>query len=64
MAVEQQRERARRRFNRLKRRHFRPEGREQRIREALKALDEAIVKYPLDAETIRWIAEDKDLEDA
>ena len=48
----------------MKRRHFRPEGREQRIREALKALDEAIVKYPLDAETIRWIAEDKDLEDA
>ncbi|MDO8585949.1 MAG: hypothetical protein Q7T82_02815 [Armatimonadota bacterium] len=64
MAVEDHRKLARRRFERLKRAHFRLEGRDERIANALKALEEATENYPLDAETVRWIAEDKDIEDA
>lgn len=64
MAVEDHRKLVRRRFERVKRTHFSPDGREDRVREALKALDELVVAYPLQADTVRWIAEDKDLEDA
>jgi hypothetical protein len=50
------------RWLRLKRSHFSAEGRQARIEAALKALEEAVIESPLDAETIRWIAEDADLE--
>jgi hypothetical protein len=54
---------ARQRWLRLKRAFWTPEGRQARVERALKALDEAVVHYDLDADTLRWIAEDPDLED-
>ncbi|HUT75245.1 MAG TPA: hypothetical protein VM221_10500 [Armatimonadota bacterium] len=54
---------ARQRWLRLKRAFWTPEGRQARVERALKALEEAVVRYDLDDETLRWIAEDRDLED-
>ena len=54
---------AERRWSRFKQTHWPREGRERRISQGLEALDSAIVDYGLDIETIRWIAEDVDLED-
>jgi len=54
---------ARQRWLQLKRSHFKREGRQARVEAALKALEEAAFDYGLDAETVRWIAEDADLED-
>jgi hypothetical protein len=51
------------RWQRLKRRYFPPEGRQERIKAALKALEEAVVYYDLDADTMRWIVEEADEED-
>ena len=51
------------RWQRLKRRYFPPEWRQERIEAALKALEEAVVYYDLDADTMRWIVEEADEED-
>jgi len=48
---------------RIKREHFTSKGREQRIKTALSALEEAVVDYQLDAETVHWLALDVDAED-
>jgi hypothetical protein len=47
----------------LKQKHFNPQGKVARVERALRALREAVVHYDLDAETIRWIAEESDPED-
>jgi len=47
----------------LKWRHFSRAGREERVARALAALERAVIPYRLDAETVRWLAEDADLED-
>jgi hypothetical protein len=47
----------------LKWSHFTRAGREPRIKRALAALHRAAIRYELNAETIKWIAEDPDLED-
>lgn len=44
----------------LRARHFRPDGRAERIRRSLAALDAANPIH-LDAETWRWIAEDQEV---
>jgi hypothetical protein len=51
------------RLRRLKQVQFPPRGREKRIARALEALDSAVVDYGLDAETVKRIVEDVDLED-
>jgi hypothetical protein len=47
----------------LKWSHFRRQEREERVRRALAALEGATVQHPLDAETVKWLAEDEDLGD-
>jgi hypothetical protein len=42
---------------------FPPEGKEQRVAAALRALDELRWNLPLTPEQVRWIAEDVDIED-
>lgn len=54
---------ARRRWLELKWSHFTQQGRKQRIERALAALHRVAIRYDLDSETIKWIAEDPDLED-
>jgi hypothetical protein len=46
----------------LKRAHFTKKGRAARIARAKKALEEARWDIPLDMETLKWLAEDPDLE--
>ncbi len=48
---------------RLKAVRFPPEGREERASAAVRAIESAVAHYDLDPETIRWIAEDVDVED-
>ena len=43
--------------------HFPPEGREERVRRALQALDNLRGSIKLDLETVKWIAQDPDLEE-
>jgi hypothetical protein len=43
--------------------HFALAGKRERIRKALAALERATFSSGLDAATVRWIAEDPDLED-
>ncbi len=50
-------------FLKLKRAHFRKEGREERIQKAVRALKKATSGCGLDADTVRWLAESPDLED-
>jgi hypothetical protein len=43
--------------------HFTPEGRKERIAKALQILQAPTPRFALDRETLKWIAEDADLED-
>lgn len=54
---------AKRRWEEIKRRNWPEKWREERIARGLAALNEAIVDYGLDADTVRWIAEEATLED-
>ena len=54
---------ANRRLLELASKHFTSNGRAQRVKIALEALNLAIVDYGVDSKTIRRIAEDEDLED-
>lgn len=46
----------------LKARHFTPKGREDRIAKALKILSRPGPMFKLDKETVRWIAQDVEIE--
>ena len=50
------------RFERLKRQHFTPEGRSERVARSLAAL-RSLETIQLDADTWKWVAEDIDLAD-
>ena len=43
--------------------HFSPAGREERVKRALHALDNLRGSIKLDLETVKWIAQDPDLEE-
>jgi len=46
----------------LKARHFTPKGREDRIAKALEILSRPGPTFKLDKETVRWIAQDVEIE--
>jgi len=46
----------------LKARHFTPKGREQRIAKALEILKRPGPTFKLDRKTVKWIAQDVELE--
>jgi hypothetical protein len=46
----------------LKAKHFRPKGREDRIAKALEILNRPGPTFKLDRETVKWIAQDADIE--
>jgi hypothetical protein len=46
----------------LKARHFRSKGRERRIAKALEILNRPLPTFRLDTETVRWIAQDAEIE--
>jgi hypothetical protein len=46
----------------LKAKHFTPEGRKERIAKALEILEMPMPGFALDRETLKWIAENADLE--
>ena len=46
----------------LKAKHFTPEGREERIAKALKILSRSGPTFKLDKETVKWIAQDVEIE--
>ncbi len=48
----------------LKHSRFSPAGRRERVRAALRGLEEAVTNYGLDANTMRWLAEESDLEES
>lgn len=46
----------------LKAKHFTPEGRKERIAKALEILSRPGPTFKLDRETVRWVAQDADIE--
>jgi hypothetical protein len=46
----------------LKAKHFTPKGRKERIAKALQILEAPTPGFSLNRETLKWIAEDADLE--
>jgi len=46
----------------LKAKHFTPEGRKERIAKALEILSRPGPRLKLDKETVRWVAQDADIE--
>lgn len=48
---------------RLERKHFTKSGEETRVKRALEALRGLRVDFNLDLETIKWIAQDADIEE-
>jgi hypothetical protein len=46
----------------LKAKHFTPKGREQRIAKALEILNRPGPTFKLDRETVKWIAQDVEIE--
>ena len=46
----------------LKAKHFTPEGREERIAKALEILGRSGPTFKLDKETVKWIAQDVEIE--
>jgi hypothetical protein len=46
----------------LKAKHFTPEGREERIAKALEILSRSGPTFKLDKETVKWIAQDVEIE--
>ncbi len=63
MAVQDRRSLVRRRWLRLKRSRFPKQGREDRIRESLDALEKAVVRCERDPDFVQWIAREGDQED-
>jgi hypothetical protein len=63
MTVDRKIKQAQTRSSRLKRRQFGLEGKDERIRNALKTLEEATVRYTPDPDFVRWIAQEGDQED-
>ena len=53
---------AKAKLTKLKAKHFTPEGRKDRIAKALQILEASTPGFALDRETLKWIAEDADLE--
>jgi len=50
------------RLAKIKTRHFTPKGREDRIAKALEILSRPGPTFKLDKETVRWIAQDVEIE--
>jgi len=46
----------------LKAKHFTPHGRKERIAKALEILSRPGPTFKLDKETVRWVAQDADIE--
>lgn len=46
----------------LKAKHFTPQGRKERIAKALEILSRPGPTFKLDKETVRWVAQDADIE--
>ena len=46
----------------LKAKHFSPKGREQRISKALEILNRPGPTFKLDRDTIKWVAQDAEIE--
>ena len=46
----------------LKAKHFAPESRKERVAKALQILEAPTPSFSLDRETLKWIAEDAELE--
>ena len=46
----------------LKARHFKPRGREERIAKALEILNRSAPPFKLDRATVKWIAQDVEIE--
>ncbi|HZA52918.1 MAG TPA: hypothetical protein VE616_01600 [Candidatus Udaeobacter sp.] len=46
----------------LKAKHFRPKGREERIAKALEILERRGPTFKLDRATVKWIAQDVEIE--
>jgi hypothetical protein len=46
----------------LKAKHFSPRGRKLRIAKALEVLKRPAANFKLDRETVKWIAQDADIE--
>jgi hypothetical protein len=62
MAKRVPRETQKNRFEELKAKHFSSKGRERRIAKALEVLSRPEATFKLDRDTVKWIAQDVDVE--
>jgi hypothetical protein len=62
MAKRARKETPKDKLTQLKAKHFSPKGRELRIAKALKILNRPVPTFKLDPETVKWIAQDAEIE--
>ena len=62
MAKRAHKEKPKDRLAELKAKHFSPKGREQRIAKALETLKRPGPTFKLDRDTVKWIAQDAEIE--